>query len=329
MSTGGVSRSGRRPADRTPRLARLLAVALGVVAVGLTGCAGAGEGGRGSGEPVAGAEERAAEPAGSTGAEEAATGGSAAGAPRPSPPAPEPRRLVARRVAAHPHDRGAYTQGLLYADGALLESTGRYGESELRRVDPESGRVMRRVALPSRFFAEGLARVPTGDGEGGATLIQLTWREGVALVWDEVTFERMGEHRYGGEGWGLCYDAAGERLVMSDGTPYLTFRDPATFERTGEVEVRREGRPLGYLNELECVDGRVYANVYGSETLVEIDPASGAVVSVIDASGLLAREDRAGTDVMNGIAHDPTDGTFLLTGKLWPKLFRVTFDPAE
>lgn len=243
-------------------------------------------------------------------------------APAASEPAPAVRHYDARVVATYPHDSGAYTQGLVFADGTLLESTGRYGVSELRRVDLESGRVMRRVKLPDEHFGEGLALQPGGDGDPDR-LVQLTWRAGVAAIRDAATFERLGEHLYSGEGWGLCWDAAGDRFVMSDGTSRLSLRDGDTFAETGDVTVRLDGRPVGELNELECVGGRVYANVYGTEQIVEVDPASGAVTAIVHAEGLLAADERRGTDVLNGIAHDPADGTYLVTGKLWPKLFRV------
>ena len=245
--------------------------------------------------------------------------------------APVPmRRLRAEVVATYPHDPGAFTQGLELAPGdpgTLLESTGNYGASELRRVDLASGEPMRRLALPRDLFAEGLTLVPGAGGAPGV-LVQLTWREGVALLWDSATFERRGEHRYAGEGWGLCYDAAGDRLVMSDGSAELVFRDPRTFAETGRVEVDLDGRPARGMNELECVDGRVWANLYGRDYLAEIDPESGRVIALADARGLLGDAGGFRADVMNGIAHDPADGTFLVTGKWWPKLFRVRLVPA-
>jgi len=237
------------------------------------------------------------------------------------------RRLRVEVLATYPHDTGAYTQGLLVQPGdpgTLLESTGRYGHSELRRVDLASGQPMRRVQLPDALFGEGLALVP-GSGGTGDRLVQLTWRGEIALEWDAATFARRGDHRYAGEGWGLCYDAGGDRLVMSDGSDRLTFRDPRTFAETGSVTVTYGGRPVASLNELECVGGRVWANLYGSEILAEIDPESGHLVALVDARGLLDAAERAGTDVLNGIAYDPSDGTYLITGKLWPKLFRVRF----
>lgn len=282
-----------------------------------------------------------------------ATGEGAARAPGEAGPAADtrapsttPRRLRAEVVATYPHDTGAYTQGLLLdpADrSVLLESTGQYGRSELRRVDLATGTPIRRVSLGPDLFGEGLAHVPAA-GDRPARLVQLTWQAGIAKLWDPATFEPLGEHRYSGEGWGLCYDPSGGtgagsgagsgassssktksagRLVMSNGSPWLAFRDPATFAETGGVTVRLGGRPVAGLNELECVGGRVWANVYGSELLVEIDPATGTVTTVAEASGLLSPDERPGTDVFNGIAHDPTNGTFLVTGKDWPKLFRV------
>lgn len=230
-----------------------------------------------------------------------------------------PEGLVLRVVRTHPHDPGAFTQGLLMHDGALYESTGLRGESSIRRVGLESGEVQRSVILDDEFFAEGLARV-------GDRLIQLTWRAGKALVWDLETFEQVGEHDYRGEGWGLCYD--GERLIMSSGNDRLQFRDPETFEKLGEVRVTRAGRRLRQLNELECVDGMVYANVWTDDHIARIDPETGEVTAWIDAGHLLAEEDRnGGEDVLNGIAYMPETGHFLLTGKRWSNMYEVELVP--
>lgn len=239
-------------------------------------------------------------------------------APSPTSP-PAPARLVPRVVAAYPHDREAFTQGLLWHAGALYESTGLYGRSTLRRVALVTGAVERRVDLPPRLFGEGLARV-------GDRLVQLTWQEEVALVWDLATFAGRAEHRYAGEGWGLCYD--GRRLVRSDGSDRLTLHDPESFATLGELAVTVDGRPAALLNELECVDGVVWANVLGSDDILRIDGASGRATAVVDASRLLSPLERGGADVLNGIAHRPETGTFLLTGKLWPKLFEVVLEPA-
>ncbi len=232
-----------------------------------------------------------------------------------------PQAMRVRVLRSHPHDPDAFTQGLVYHDGALFESTGLRRHSTLREVDVESGEVRRKVELPDELFAEGLARV-------GDRFVQLTWQAGKALVWSADGFEKIREHEYTGEGWGLCFD--GERLVMSDGTAWLTFRDPETFERIGEVRVTRAGRPVRRLNELECVDGSVYANVWMDDHIARIDPATGEVTAWIDASGLLSRDDRhGGEDVLNGIAYVPETGRFLLTGKKWARLFEVEFAPVE
>jgi glutamine cyclotransferase len=231
------------------------------------------------------------------------------------------QQLAVRVVTTHPHDQGAYTQGL-EADGAdrYIESTGRYGRSQLRRVELTTGAVVQQHVVDSDEFAEGVTRVDD-------RLIQLTWREGVAHVYDATTFEPIGSFAYDTEGWGLCFDGA--RLVMSDGTDTLFFRDPDTFEIEGEVDVSLNGDAVDRLNELECVDGSVYANVYRTDRIVQIDPASGRVVADIDASGLLTPEQAEATDVLNGIAWVPERGVFLITGKLWPTLFEVTFEPAS
>ena len=221
-------------------------------------------------------------------------------------------------VAEYPHDPAAFTQGLLWYDGSLYESTGQYGESTLRRVDLASGRVEQRVDLAAEFFGEGLERV-------GERLVLLTWKEQVALVFDLASFEEVERRHYLGQGWGLCFD--GVDLVRSDGTARLSFHDAKSFSQLRQVEVRLGGRPLANLNELECVDGMVWANVWQTDSLVAFDPDSGEVTTVVDASGLLTEEERADAGVLNGIAH--LDGTdrFLLTGKHWPWVFEVRFVP--
>jgi glutaminyl-peptide cyclotransferase len=228
--------------------------------------------------------------------------------------------LRVRVVKSFPHDRAAFTQGLLFFEGKLYESTGINGASSLRRVDPESGTVEAVVHLERELFGEGLARV-------GGRLIQLTWQNGRALYWNLSTFKKEREVSYDGEGWGLCFD--GKRLVMSNGSDRLHFRDPESFALMGEVTVRRAGSSVHMLNELECVDGAVYANVWQDTHIARIDPASGEVTAWIDASGLLSPEERPGTDVLNGIAAVPGSRNFLLTGKLWPRAFEVELVPAR
>lgn len=251
-------------------------------------------------------------------------GKGASSSPDPaSPPAPKgPQQLRVRVVSTRPHDTAAYTQGLVWHQGMLYESDGQYSSSSLRQVDPATGEVKREVKIPDRYFAEGLALV-------GDRLVQLTWQEGTAFVYRAADFEKVREISYQGEGWGLCYD--GKRLIMSDGSDRLTFRDPETFAVTagvGSIQVRLGGTPVDKLNELECVDGAVYANVWMTEKILRIDPATGEVTAVIDASGLLSPADyQAGAEVLNGIAWMPETKTFLITGKYWPRMFEVEFVP--
>ena len=215
------------------------------------------------------------------------------------------------------HDTSAYTQGLLWWDGKLYESTGQYGRSDLRRLDPETGAVEQEIDISPAYFGEGLARVEEH-------LIMLTWKAQRAFVFGLERFDEQRTFRYEGEGWGLCND--GSRLVMSNGSNRLTFRDLRTFEALGDVPVTLRGFPLTQINELECVGDAVYANVYQTNFLVRINPETGRVTHQIDASGLLTREEARGVDVLNGIAFDPGAETFYITGKLWPKMFEVTFE---
>ena len=233
--------------------------------------------------------------------------------------APTPASAPERRF---PHDVDAFTQGLLiHPDGRVFESTGLNGRSSIRQVTLETGEVSRRQAVAREYFAEGLARVDD-------RLIQLTWQRGVALEYDLETFQLRREFHYSGQGWGLCLDTheGARRLVMSDGSETLTFRDPDTFERTGSVRVMRGRRPQRSLNELECVNGAIYANVWQTDEIVRIEPESGRVTAIIDASGLLTERERDDTDVLNGIAYLPESGHFVITGKLWPTMFEVAFE---
>ena len=218
---------------------------------------------------------------------------------------------------AFPHDTSAYTQGLLWSEGKLYESTGQYGKSELRRLNPETGDVEQRIGISPGFFGEGLARV-------GDRLIMLTWKAQRAFVFDVDRFDQIDTFRYRGEGWGLCDDGA--RLVMSDGSSRLTFRDRQSFDELGEIDVTLRGAPLRQLNELECVDGAVYANVYTHNFLVRIDPNTGHVTDYIDPGWLLTAEEVRGAAEFNGIAYNTETERFYITGKLWPKMFEVTFE---
>ncbi|CAM2932568.1 glutaminyl-peptide cyclotransferase [Prescottella defluvii] len=219
-----------------------------------------------------------------------------------------------------PHDPDAFTQGLEISDGTLYESTGLVGRSWVRATELDTGAERARADLPQPMFGEGITVVDD-------TVWQLTWKDGVAVARDRGTLAEERRVRYDGEGWGLC--AQPDRLVMSDGSGALTFRDPATFEPTGSVEVTLDGRPVDELNELECAsDGSVYANVWQTDTILRIDPASGVAVGRIDAAALraaLPAGASADIDVLNGIAQIPGTDRFLVTGKLWPRMFEVRF----
>ncbi len=226
-------------------------------------------------------------------------------------------------IATYPHDITAYTQGLEVMDGQLLESTGRQGhpdgdvvyESDVRRIDIDTGEVVQRADAPGTVFGEGLTRV-------GDELIQITWQDQRAFWWDAETFEFLREVSYEGQGWGLCYD--GDRLVMTDGSENLYFRDPATFELIGRISVTQSGTPIASLNELECIDGKVWANVYRTDFIVRIDPETGFVDGIVDASAL-EQPRVTPTEVLNGIAWDAETATWLVTGKFWPTMYRVRF----
>jgi glutaminyl-peptide cyclotransferase len=227
-----------------------------------------------------------------------------------------PVQLRAEIVQQIPHDTKAFTEGLELADGVLYEGTGLEGKSTIRAVDPATGAVRQQATLPGGLFGEGITVV-------GPTIWQLTYREGVAIQRDRATFAELRRASYQGEGWGLCHDA--NRLVMSDGTDRLTVRDPQTFQPTGEIHVTSGGNPVTRLNELECTPGAVFANIWDTDTIVRIDPATGKVTADIDLAGLLPSADRVGVDVLNGIAAVPGTDEFLVTGKYWPKMFRVRF----
>ena len=226
-------------------------------------------------------------------------------------------------VRVFPHDPEAFTQGILWHDGRFYESTGLKGRSSLREVDPESGRVLRMKMLEPHHFAEGLA---LSDGQ----LIQLTWQSNTAFAHDPATFEVKKTFSYLGEGWGLTRN--GGHLIMSDGTSKLRILDPATFNVEKLVEVRDGGRPVSRLNELEMVEGRLYANIWQKDRVAVIEPESGRVEAWIDLSGLQDREDMkdGDPDVLNGIAYDADAKRLFVTGKLWPKLFEIrVLEPAS
>lgn len=214
-----------------------------------------------------------------------------------------------------PHDTTAYTQGLLYEDGQLYESTGQLGRSQLRRVNLETGQVQASIALPNNRFGEGLALLED-------KLYQLTWQTQVGYVYEVETLALVDSFAYEGEGWGLATD--GTSLIMSDGTENLRFLDPESFEITKEVTVQDQGSALTSLNELEWVNGALYANIYQSNRIVRIDPSTGDVQAWFNLEGLLPRDERTrNVDVLNGIAYHEDTGNLLVTGKFWPALFEI------
>jgi len=213
-----------------------------------------------------------------------------------------------------PHDPGAFTQGLSFYDGNLYEGTGQYGASTLRRVDLATGTVLLERQLEETLFGEGIALV-------GDRILQLTYLSRQGFAYRRDNFELLAEFTYPTEGWGLAYD--GQRLLMSDGTATLYFRDPETFAETGRVVVRYDGQELLNLNELEMVDGEVWANVWQTDLIARIDPGTGEVTGWIDLSGLLTSQEQARADVLNGIAYDAAGQRIFVTGKYWPWLFEI------
>jgi glutaminyl-peptide cyclotransferase len=219
-------------------------------------------------------------------------------------------------VNTYPHDPLAYTQGLFYLDGFLYEGTGEWGRSSIRKVRFETGEVLQKRDIPEAYFGEGIINWKD-------RLIELTWQHEIGFVYDLATFAPRREFRYSGEGWGITQD--GKRLIMSDGiTPRLRFWDPETLRETGSVTVTADGAPVLNLNELEWVKGEVYANIYQTDRIARINPATGKVVGWIDCTGLLSPSDRnSQTDVLNGIAYDARTNRLFVTGKNWPRLFEI------
>lgn len=222
-------------------------------------------------------------------------------------------------VASFPHDPRAFTQGLFFQDGVLYESTGLNGRSGIRKVDPATGAVLQKRDLDAWYFGEGI--VAWQD-----RLIQLTWRNGVGFVYDFKSFEPKTKFEYPGEGWALTHD--GQRLIMSDGTAELRFLDPETLKETGRVKVTDGGGEVVNINEIEWIEGEVWANIWQTDWIARIDPQTGKVKAWIDMTGLLPMADRTGReDVLNGIAYDAKDRRVLVTGKLWPKLYEIRVKP--
>jgi glutaminyl-peptide cyclotransferase len=221
--------------------------------------------------------------------------------------------------AAYPHDPRAYTEGLFYLDGMLFESTGLVGQSTIRKVRLRDGAVIQSQAISPSLFGEGIVN-------WGGELVSLTWRDQVGFRWDLKTFALKKTFSYAGEGWALTQD--GKRLIMSDGSATLKFLDPVTLRAVRRITVTADGRPLANLNELEWVKGEILANVWQTNQIVRIDPATGVVKAVIDLSTLPeARLTRGGDDVLNGIAYDRAGGRLFVTGKNWPHLYEIALKP--
>ena len=215
----------------------------------------------------------------------------------------------------YPHDSSAFTQGLVYSDGILYESTGLRGRSSVRRVTLETGNILSQTSLLSEFFGEGIAVF-------GDRIYHLTWTTGVGFVYDKKNLALLQEFRYGIEGWGMTHD--GKSLIVSDGSATLYYWDPQTFREVKRLTVTDGGKPVTNLNELELVEGELYANIWQQDRIARVSPETGRVLGWIDLKGLLSPADRqGGEDVLNGIAYDPSKKRLFVTGKLWPKLFEI------
>lgn len=255
----------------------------------------------------------------------AGTQAAAASAAPSAPAAPvQPTIYDYTVVNTYPHDPNAFTQGLVYLDGVFYEGTGLYGRSSLRKVAPDTGQVLQQHDLDETFFGEGIAVL-------GEEIFQLTWQNGVGFVYDRETFAEKRRFTYATEGWGLTHD--GENLIMSDGTPTIYFRDPATLEEVRRITVTLGGEPVVRLNELEYIGGKILANVWQTDIMLRIDPATGVVDGVYDFTGLLAQAppstSATAPDVLNGVAYDQENDRFFVTGKLWPALFEVKLHPRQ
>jgi glutamine cyclotransferase len=224
---------------------------------------------------------------------------------------------------SYPHDPQAFTQGLFFRDGHLYESTGRNGSSSLRKVDLGTGKVLQRADLPAEVFGEGSTPV-------GRDIVAITWTSQVGYVFDMKTFKLKHSFKYAGEGWGLASDA--KHVYMSDGSAFIRILDPKTYREVRRIQVSHEGKPVAQLNELEMVEGELFSNVWGTDLIVRIDPASGKIKGVINLAGLLPPAQRGTADpdaVLNGIAWDSARRRLFVTGKLWPKVFEIELVPLK
>lgn len=235
--------------------------------------------------------------------------------------AKEIEHLIPQIIKVYPHDLSAFTQGLAIKDGILYESTGLYGASRLKKIDLQTCQVIQNISLPPSLFAEGIAIIEN-------RLFQVTWKEHQAFIYNLHTLQLVGTLSYKGEGWGLCSD--GKNLFTSNGTNIITTRDPSTFKIIKQYKVHLGKKTFNRLNDLECVDQSIYANIWGENTIIRFDKKTGEITGLIDASGLLTPEEKQSIgpeDVLNGIAYDADKKHFFITGKRWPWLFEVLFVP--
>jgi glutaminyl-peptide cyclotransferase len=243
--------------------------------------------------------------------------------PESTPPVDNIPRLIPKVISKKPHNTTSFTEGLVWDNGVFYESSGLYGTSTLRKVEIETGNILMETKLGDKFFAEGLAMVDD-------RLIQLTWNEHIAFIYNKEFFNVMSGFIYDGEGWGLCYD--GSQIFMSNGSNIITVRDPLSFALTKELSITLNGQPVTNMNELECVDDSLYVNIWQTNNIYRLNKETGEITGIIDAAGLLTPEElqKAGSDgVLNGIAYNTTTKAFYITGKLWPWLFEVDFAPAN
>jgi len=236
-----------------------------------------------------------------------------------SPVYPEPLHYTYNVVNVYPHNETAFTQGLIFEDNTIYESTGRYSQSTLRRVELETGNIIQFHALPDQFFGEGITIFDD-------KIIQLTWQSGKGFVYDKNSFDLLQEFTYPTEGWGITHN--GSALIMSVGNATLYFLDPETFQTIGQVEVYDE-EPVDFLNELEYIHGKVYANIWKQDKIAIINPQTGQVTGWIDLTGINDSENQNTYNMLNGIAYDPNGDRLFVTGKMWSKLYEIELVPKE
>jgi|SRR5688572_19639734 len=239
----------------------------------------------------------------------------AAGNPTSAASDKRARQVSHEIVNSYPHDSTSYTQGLLWADGGFYESTGQYGQSKLRRLEFPSGKVLKQISLDPELFAEGLALVDT-------RLIQLTWQSHRGFVYDKDSLRLIQEFTYATEGWGLTFDS--KNLILSDGSSDLFYLDPQSYKPLRTLAITMNGQPVPQLNELEFIDDEIWANVWQTDMILRINPATGQVTTFLNLKGILAPSERKGSEaVLNGIAYDAEQKRIFITGKLWPRIFEI------